>query len=115
MKMNRKGFTLVEIMIVVAIIAILAAIGMLNYPKFRAESQKTACIANLRQIDGAVESAKMSGTASPGVDDIVGADKYIKVMPTCPTTSTAYTTVDPPACPTSVDGHVLPSAAAAAE
>ena len=55
-KQNRKsGFTLVEIMIVVAIIGLLAAIAIPNFVKARTTAQQKACINNLRQIDGAKE------------------------------------------------------------
>ena len=52
---KKSGFTLVEIMIVVAIIGLLAAIAIPNFVRARTQSQMNACINNLRQMDGAVQ------------------------------------------------------------
>lgn len=54
-KNSKNAFTLVEIMIVVAIIGLLAAIAIPNFVKARATAQKNSCIANLKQVDGAVQ------------------------------------------------------------
>ena len=49
---NRKeAFTLVEIMIVIAIVGLLASIAVPNFLRARIQAQQTACINNLRQID----------------------------------------------------------------
>src|SRR5438477_11047301 len=59
-----SGFTLVEIMIVVAIIGLLAAIAIPNFIRARATSQTNACINNLRQIDGAVQQWALENNKS---------------------------------------------------
>ncbi|MBI3879978.1 MAG: prepilin-type N-terminal cleavage/methylation domain-containing protein [Verrucomicrobia bacterium] len=109
------AFTLVEIMIVVAIIGLLASIAIPNFVKSRSQAQATVCINNLRQVDGAKElwalETKAAATATPTATNL---DVYIKGgMPTCPVGSVAYSINDlatKPSCgnAAALTNHVMP-------
>ena len=93
MKRMLKGFTLVEIMIVVAIIAILAAVAIPNFIKYRRSSQATACVSNLKQIQAAKEQALMAGKTTLDAATLYGSTGYIKVEPKCPAQMTVSYTI----------------------
>ena len=110
------GFTLVEIMIVVALIALLVVIAIPNAARARTISQKTTCINNLRQINSAVQQWAMELKKSPS-EVVTEADvvPYLKSTAVCPSGGTSFadsyalTDVGSPAtCKKSPANHVLP-------
>ncbi len=90
---KKKGFTLVEIMIVVLIIGILLAIAVPNFVRARERSRAKTCVGNLKQIDSAKEQFAMENRLDEGdsVDMTDLAPDYIKSEPQCPSGGT-YTT-----------------------
>ena len=105
MNKRNQGFTLVEIMIVVAIIAILAAVAIPNFIKYRQNSQAAACVSNLKQIEAAVEQARMAGGKPSSIEELVGENGYIKNTPVCPAGGT-YSLGDEKTSPSCNKGKV---------
>jgi prepilin-type N-terminal cleavage/methylation domain-containing protein len=94
LKLSRSGgFTLVEIMIVVAIIGLLATIAIPNFMKARTSAQRSACINNLKQIDGAKQTwAVENRAATTTVPTIAQIQPYLGrgtagTAPYCPADS----------------------------
>ena len=87
------GFTLVEIMIVVAIIGLLATIAIPNFVRARLKAQQSACINNLRQIEGAKQTWALENRASPTTVPVhrqhpaLPGPRPLGTAPTCPADS----------------------------
>ncbi len=104
---NRAGFTLIEIMIVMATIGMLASIAIPSYVRARGNGQRSACINNLRQIDGAVQEwaleYKRPPNATVGVADV---RPYLKSEAICQaggtTMANSYSLTTPADAPTCI-------------
>ena len=82
---SKKGFTLVEIMVVVMIIGILISIAVPQWVQARDRTRRNSCLANMREFDHsktrwAMEN-RLPGTAVPVQADLI--PDYIKKMPVC--------------------------------
>jgi prepilin-type N-terminal cleavage/methylation domain-containing protein len=103
---NGAGFTLVEIMIVVAIIGMLASIAIPSYAKARDKARAATCISNLQAIDGAIQQWALDARKQAG-DPVQYCDisSYLKRSVVCPSGGSTFedsyqvTSVDaPPSC-----------------
>ncbi len=95
---SKRGFTLIELMIVIAIIGVLAAIAIPDFNRARIQARQKACLANMRVIEGAIDMWEMDtdgdrfATGDVNLDDGSGnattdgqklTPDYIKKFPRC--------------------------------
>lgn len=86
--MKKKGFTLIELMIVIAIIAILAAILVPNFLRARAQGQFTQCQSNCKNIGTALEMYSTDNAGHyPSLTDSI-TPTYLKIIPSCASAAT---------------------------
>jgi prepilin-type N-terminal cleavage/methylation domain-containing protein len=85
-KNPRRAFTLIEVMIVVTIAGVILNIAAPNVVRARERARATACIRNLRSIDGAKEQWALTTNAGPGASapPIATLMTYLKSNPVCP-------------------------------
>src|SRR5262249_8295779 len=102
---------LVEIMIVVSVIGMLAALAIPAFVRARANSQRSACLNNLRQIESAKDQWALETRKGPGAQpkdsDLFGMAGYLRQRPECP--SGGFYSIgkikEPPTC--TILDHVL--------
>jgi type II secretion system protein G len=105
---GKGGFTLVEIMIVVAIIGLLSAIAIPNFLTARQTAQANACVANLRQIEGAKVLYHLDTGEYPADLAALSTD-YLRTEPKCPSGASYNVGTGSVAasCNSELEGHTL--------
>ncbi len=108
---NKRGFTLVEIMIVVAIIGLLAAIAVPSFIQARNTSRTNACINNLRLIEAAKEQYAMANNLADGAavtQAQIATFMRGNVFPKCPASGVYDEKVVGTSATCTIANHVLP-------
>jgi prepilin-type N-terminal cleavage/methylation domain-containing protein len=111
-KTKAAGFTLIEVVVVAALIGVVATIAATAVIRARDKAATTTCISNLEQLVRAKSiwafENKASGTMAVALSDLCGSENYLKATPTCPMNG-SYTVgliSEEPTC--TVTDHVIP-------
>lgn len=96
---NQKGFTIMELLIVIVIIGILIAIAVPAYQNFRERAQLTACQANRRTVKSAWGLWVADGNTPPvagmtNAQTVAALTPYMGTFPTCPVALGVYSITD---------------------
>jgi prepilin-type N-terminal cleavage/methylation domain-containing protein len=110
----RSGFTLVEVMIVAALIGLLAAIAVPSFVRSRSAAHRSTCINNLKQIDSAIQQwATEYKKPQSGLVEFSDINPYLKGAVVCPSGGTTFsdsytlsTVADLPLCQRNPQTHV---------
>ncbi len=105
MMREEKGFTLIEIMIVITVIAFILGIAIPGAIKARRSSMRYTCIGNLRQIDSAKSIWSTEHSGSPIMEDLV--PDYVRVAPECPSGGTYTLGAEAENTVCSIESHVI--------
>jgi len=85
---SRQGFTLIEILVVVGVIALLASVGMVVVNKSRTTASRQICIGNLMQMNAAKQRWALDENKGPGDipmdSELYGEELYLEEKPECP-------------------------------
>ncbi|MDD3999133.1 MAG: type II secretion system protein [Candidatus Shapirobacteria bacterium] len=84
MKINKRGFSFIELIVVITIIAVLSVAAILSYGPTQRKSRDSRRVADLQKISMALEMARQIGTTYPSTLDYLVTNNFIQSIPNNP-------------------------------